>query len=406
MTERPPVSLNILGVTGSIGRSAHDVILAQPDAFDVRVVSAHSRAEELAAMAVALNASVAVITDETHLPALEAALEGQGITCLGGMAALLEAQSFEVDVTLAAIVGFAGLRPVMEAIAHSGAVAIANKEPLVAAGDLVMQAAAKHDTKILPVDSEHNAVFQVFDFENKEAIERIILTASGGPFRTWSLEDIQRATKEEALNHPNWEMGAKITIDSATMMNKALEIIEAAYLFDLPAEKIDVLIHPQSVVHGMVEYCDGSVLTQMGASDMRTPLANILAYPARLKTPGERLSLADLAKGLEFYQPDFKRFPALAMAYACLEKGQWACVALNAANEESVAAFLADQICFADVTGVVAEVLERLEAETKTTPKLSTLEQIEKYDRIVRALARDIIDVRAQISGYAKACQS
>ncbi len=394
-TQYTKKSINILGVTGSIGQSARDVILAQSECFDVRVISAHSRVEELAEMALELNASVAVITEEAHLPALEAALDGHGVTCLGGAEVLAEAQSFEVDMTLAAIVGIAGLRPVLKAIEHSGAVAIANKEPLVAAGDLVMAAACEHDTKILPVDSEHNAVFQVFDFDNKKAIERIILTASGGPFRTWSPEEIQGATREQALNHPNWEMGAKISIDSATMMNKALEIIEAAYLFDLPADKIDVLIHPQSVVHSMVEYCDGSVLAQMGASDMRTPLANVLGYPERLNTPGARLSLTKLAS-LGFEEPDLKQFPALGLAYKCLEKGQASCVALNAANEETVSHFLTNEMAFADIIDIVIEVLDRAEDKTHSV-SLSTVDEIEKYDTTIRSLTRDVIEVRSEI---------
>ncbi len=390
-------SLNILGVTGSIGCSARDVVLAQPDHFDVRVVSAHSRVAELAAMAVELNASVAVITDEARLPELEAALSGRGITCLGGTEGLKEAQSYEVDVTLVAIVGIAGLRPVLRAIEHSKVVAIANKEPLVAAGDLVISAAKKYKAQILPVDSEHNAIFQVFDFAHKDTIERIILTASGGPFRTWSLEDIRGATKEQALKHPNWDMGAKITVDSATMMNKALEIIEAAYLFDLPADKIDVLIHPQSVVHSMVEYCDGSVLAQMGASDMRTPIANVLAYPQRLKTPGEKLSLTKLAS-LDFEEPDMKRFPALSLAYKCLEKGQYMCVALNAANEEIVSHFLTNHIAFGDIMEIVTDVLGRIEDKDKSV-SLSTVDEIENYDRTVRSLTRDVIAARSEL-GY------
>jgi len=252
-------SVSILGVTGSIGQSTADIILSDPERFDVRVVTANENAEKLAEMAVNLRASRAVIANEEKGETLKSLLEGSGIEVESGRNVLIEAVQPDTDITIAAIMGIAGLEPLMCAIERSTAVAIANKEPLVAAGELVMAAAKKHNTQILPIDSEHNAIFQVFDFQRREAIERIMLTASGGPVRTWDAAQIENATLEQALAHPTWDMGAKISIDSASMVNKALEIIEAHILFGLPAEKIDVLIHPQSVVHSMVEYADGSV---------------------------------------------------------------------------------------------------------------------------------------------------
>jgi 1-deoxy-D-xylulose-5-phosphate reductoisomerase len=272
-------------------------------------------------------------------------------------------------------------------------VAIANKEPLVAAGPFVMEAAARYGTKILPLDSEHNAVFQVFDFERREGIERIILTASGGPFRTWGAEEIVRATPEQAIAHPNWDMGAKISVDSATMMNKALEVIEAHVLFGLPGDKIEVLIHPQSVVHSMVEYADGSILAQMGASDMRTPIAYALAWPERMETPGQRLDLGGL-KQLDFEPPDFERFPALGLAYECIEKGLGACVALNAANEVAVDAFLRREICFPDILNVIEFALRR---EPDIT--LDSLDSVEKADGAVRGAVMDYLNQGALPSG-------
>ena len=352
-------TINILGVTGSIGCAAADVIAANPGTFEVNLISAHEEEAGLREAAQRLGAKHALLTSRDSL---DAPLETP------------------VDVTLCAISGMAGLLSMMRAIESSGAVAIANKEPLVAAGALVMAHAAKHGTTLLPVDSEHNAIFQVFDFEKRTAIEKIILTASGGPFRTWSLEQMSRATLEQALAHPNWSMGKKISIDSATMMNKALEVIEAHYLFDLAPEAIEVVIHPQSIVHSMVEYCDGSLLAQLGASDMRTPIANVLNWPERLKTPGQRLDVKALST-LEFEAPDFERFPALAMAYECLARGPYACVALNAANEVAVEHFLGGYIGFAGILEAVGYSLQQA-----APTELPTINDIQKYDEHIRAL--------------------
>lgn len=377
--------INILGVTGSIGQSTAKVIVANPDHFNVQLVSAHSDVDGLARMAKELQASIAVIADEAHEEALKEALADSNIEVMAGQAALIDASRVKADITMAAIVGMAGLEPLMGAIAGSSAVAIANKEPLVAAGPIVLQHAEKHNTKLLPVDSEHNAIFQVFEDAQRDAIERIIITGSGGPFRTWALEDMLGATPEQAIAHPNWSMGAKISVDSATLVNKALEIVEAHYLFDMPAEKIDLVIHAQSVIHSMVEYRDGSVLAQMGASDMCTPIANVLAWPERLNTPGERLDFKML-KTLSFEEVDHFRFPAVKMAYECLGKGLYATAAMNAANEIAVAAFLDGNIGFLDIAKVMRHVIDKTSAQ-----ELCTLDDVLKFDSAVRGRAKAYI---------------
>ncbi|MEZ5919687.1 MAG: 1-deoxy-D-xylulose-5-phosphate reductoisomerase [Alphaproteobacteria bacterium] len=382
-------SINILGVTGSVGRSAADVILSAPERFEVMTLSAHQNVDKLADMAVKLGAKQAVIADETRLDTLRVRLEGTGIASAGGQLALEEVAAEPCDITVAAIVGMAGLRPIMQAVRHSKAVAIANKEPLVSAGPLVIAEAAKHGTALLPVDSEHNAIFQVFEPENRSQIEKLILTASGGPFRTWSRVEMACATPQQALAHPNWSMGAKISVDSATMMNKALEVIEAHYLFDMPPEKIEILVHPQSVVHSMVEYADGSVLAQMGASDMRTPLAHALAWPERMKTPGKTLDLQAMSC-LTFEPCDVEKFPATARAYTALEAGPYACIALNAANEVAVDAFLATRIGFFAIMESVEHILAGLRSET-----LRTLDDIIRFDHSVREATAAYIDRKA-----------
>lgn len=378
-------TINILGVTGSIGRSAVDVILSDPERFDVQVVTAYNSAKELAEVARRLKARKAVIGNPDHYKLLQSELQGSGIEVAAGIEALEAAACESADLTLAAIVGMAGLRPVMAAIRASKVVAIANKEPLVAAGPLVLAEARKHNTKILPVDSEHNAIFQVFDFERSANIKKIILTASGGPFRTWSAEQVSKATLEQALAHPNWSMGRKITIDSATMINKGLEVIEAHYLFGMPADKIDVIIHPQSIIHSMVEYSDGSVLAQMGASDMRTPIAYALAWPERMETPGRKLDWTTLRE-LNFEKPDFERFPGLRLSYEALQSGQVACISLNAANEIAVDAFLDQSIGFTDIIKVTEHLAGRV-----VVRDISTLNDVESLDKAVRELTRSYI---------------
>ena len=377
--------VSIFGVTGSIGQSTADLILSDFERFDVCVVSAARSVDKLAEMAISLKAEIAVIADHSLLPRLEELLVNHDIKAMGGEQGLLDAASVPVDITVAAIVGMAGLKPLMVSIENSKAVAIANKEPLVSAGALVLKAAKEAGCKILPVDSEHNAIFQVFDPENKQHIKQIVLTASGGPFREWSREKMSVATVEQAMAHPNWSMGAKISVDSASMMNKALEIIEAYYLFEIEADKINVIIHPQSVAHSMVEYADGSYLAQMGASDMRTPIAYALAWPDRMQTSGERLDITALSK-LEFHAPDCERFPALSRAYEVLEKGSWACIALNAANEVAVEAFLKKKIGFLDIMKVIDFVLESCDAK-----EIDSLEAVILYDEACRDIASNYI---------------
>jgi 1-deoxy-D-xylulose-5-phosphate reductoisomerase len=377
-------TISIFGVTGSIGQSTVDVILAHPDKFEVVAVSAGRNVEGLAQAAIKLGAKFAVIADDAHYEELKALLAQTAIKPLAGEAALLEAAFMPVDLSVMAIVGVAGLTPLMAALPHVKSVAIANKEPLVAAGALVMAEAARYQTKILPLDSEHNAIFQVLETQNKDAVERIILTASGGPFLNWPIEKIKNAKIEEALAHPNWSMGAKISIDSATMMNKALEVIEAHYLFAMPPEKIDVLIHPQSVIHSMVEYADGSVLAQMGASDMRTPIAYALGWPGRLKTPGKSLNFLDI-KSLTFDVVDRERFPAISMSYEALKESPAAAIVLNAANEIAVQSFLSKDIGFGDIIRIV-----RMACDSIKLQKCNDIEAVIDFDKSVRFLTQDL----------------
>lgn len=382
-------TISIFGATGSIGDCASDVILSASERFDVVGVTAHSNARKLAQRAIELRAKVAVIADEAHYEDLQTELAGTGIECAAGEFALIELASRPVDMNLMAIMGFAGLKPLMRAIEQGGYVAIANKEPLVAAGPFVMEEAQKSGATILPIDSEHNAIFQVFDAANKSSIERLILTASGGPFRGFSQEQLHNVTLEQALKHPNWEMGAKITIDSATMTNKALEVIEAHYLFHMPADKIDVVIHPQSIVHSMVEYADGSILSQMGASDMRTPIAAVLDYPRRIQTPGQRLDVSTLSS-LTFEAPNDDVFPSLRYAYDVLESGLYAQIALNAANEIAVDAFLSKSCQFVDIMNCQQAVLDGIKKQA-----ISSLDDVVAFDSDVRQLSRSFLTQKA-----------
>lgn len=384
------IKINIFGVTGSIGKSTVDVILAHKELFDVQVVTANSNAKELARVALVLNARRAVLAEENNYNDLCSDLSGSATECQAGRGALLEAALIPADISMMAIVGMAGLEPLMNALEASKHVAIANKEPLVSAGPLVMKKAKDCQTRILPVDSEHNAIFQVFEEDSRKSIERIILTASGGPFRTWPLERMMNATIEEALAHPNWSMGAKISVDSASMMNKALEVIEAHYLFDMPPEKIDVIIHPQSIIHSMVEYFDGSILAQMGASDMRTPIANILNYKNRLKTPGKTLNFKEISK-LEFEEVDNKKFPSIQMAYTALKKELPYSIAMNAANEVAVDAFLNNKIYFGDIMNCIDHMLQSVNSH-----QVNDLAGVLDYDHEIRSKTSEYISTQTQ----------
>jgi len=369
----------ILGATGSIGSSTLDLLERSPDRFEVVAVTAATNAEGLADIARRTGAKLAVIADETKLDTLRGHLSGTPCLAAAGEDALSEAAAGEADLVIAAIVGCAGLTPVMAAIEAGKTVALANKEALVTAGDLMIGAAAKHGATILPVDSEHNAIFQCLAGSRAEHVSRIILTASGGPFRTASRDALASVTPAQAVAHPNWSMGAKISVDSATLMNKGLELIEAHYLFGLPSERIDIVIHPQSTVHSLVEFVDGSVLAQLGAPDMRIPIAYALASPERLETPAERLDLAALGR-LDFAAPDLERFPALRIAREAMEAGGAAPVVLNAANEVAVDGFLKGRIRFPDIARAVEQAL----AESALAAPQSIADVLE-IDRTTRA---------------------
>jgi 1-deoxy-D-xylulose-5-phosphate reductoisomerase len=349
--------LAILGATGSIGKSTLDLAERNRDQFEVVTVTAATNVQGLADIARRTDAKLAVIADETRLDELRAALADTNCRAAAGEAALIEAAAGEAELMIAAIVGCAGLKPVMAAVDAGKTVALANKEALVTAGKLMTRAAEESGATLLPVDSEHNAIFQCLAGASIEDVSRIILTASGGPFRTASVDFIAAATPEQAVAHPNWSMGAKISVDSATMMNKGLELIEARYLFGLPSSRIDVLIHPQSVVHSLVEFVDGSMLAQLGSPDMRIPIAFALAWPERMETPAARLDLAAIGR-LDFEAPDLARFPALRLARAALEAGGAAAAVLNAANEVAVAGFLSGRLRFPEIVEFVERALD------------------------------------------------
>ncbi|UYY59033.1 1-deoxy-D-xylulose-5-phosphate reductoisomerase [Sphingomonas sp. S2-65] len=358
--------ITILGATGSVGSSTLDLIERAGDAFEVLALTANSDVEKLAAAAIRTNARCAVVADVSYLDQLRDALAGTGIAAAGGADAVCDAARMGADWTMAAIVGTAGLKPVMAALEGGGTVALANKESLVSAGAVMMAAAHAHGATLLPVDSEHNAVFQCLDRSAPKAVHRIILTASGGPFRQTPLEAMRGITPAQAVAHPNWSMGAKISVDSATMMNKGLELIEAFHLFPVGADRLDVLVHAQSVVHSMVEYIDGSVLAQLGTPDMRTPIAYALAWPERMETPCERLDLARVGR-LEFEDPDYVRFPALRLAREALAAGGARPAVLNAANEVAVAGFLSGSVGFLEIAAIVADTLDRYDPAAPET---------------------------------------
>ncbi|PZO74345.1 MAG: 1-deoxy-D-xylulose-5-phosphate reductoisomerase [Sphingomonas taxi] len=349
-------SVTILGATGSVGTSTLDLIEREPDRFRVIALTANCDVAKLAAAAIRTKAEFAVVADEGCLPQLREALAGTGIRAGGGSEAIAEAASSGADWTMGAIVGCAGLKPVMAAIEQGGTVVIANKEPLVSAGDVILAAAKRTGATLLPADSEHNAIFQCFDASRPQGVRRIILTCSGGPFRDWTTEQMRGVTLEQAVKHPNWSMGAKISVDSATCMNKGLELIEAARLFPIPHDRIEIVIHPQSVVHSLVDYVDGSVLAQLGPPDMRTPIAHTLAWPDRMATPMAPLDLVAIGR-LEFEAPDPVRFPALRLAREALDAGGARPAILNAANEVAVEAFLKRRICFLEIAAIVEHTL-------------------------------------------------
>ena len=383
-----PRRVTILGSTGSVGKSTVDLLLRHPDGFEVEALTANRNPGALAEQARALRARFAAIADPDHYPALKRALAGTGIEAGCGAEALTEAAMRPADWVMAAIVGAAGLAPTLSAIRRGAIVALANKEVLVCAGALVMQEVARCGATLLPVDSEHNAIWQCFDLARVDTIERIILTASGGPFRERAFEDMRRVTPREAVAHPNWSMGAKISVDSATMMNKGLELIEAHHLFQLPLERVEIVVHPQSIVHGAVVYRDGSVLAQLGSPDMRTPIAYALAWPDRIETPAKRLDLAAVGR-LTFEAPDEHRFPALRVAREALVCGGGCPTVLNAANETAVRAFLDGLIGFLDIVETVERTLEAIPGG-----KLETLDDVYNFDTTARETAASLSGLR------------
>ena len=376
----------ILGSTGSIGRQALDVIRQHRDLFEVELLTANNSSDLLISQAIEFDANAVVICNEEKYQEVKSALDRHYIKVFAGMQSVCDlVTSDNIDIVLTSMVGFSGLSSTVAAVKAGKTIALANKETLVAAGSIVMNLAQKHHARVYPVDSEHSAIFQCLMGSAGADIEKIHLTASGGPFRTWSREDIAKATRAQALNHPNWSMGSKITIDSATMMNKGLEIIEARWLFGTPGEKIQVVIHPESIIHSMVEYADGSVIAQMGHPDMREAIQFAFSYPHRLPLDNRKLDFAALGS-MSFFAPDHERFPALDLAYESLEKGgNMACI-MNAANEAAVAAFLQEKIGFYDITDIVHECMAG--ADFAADPDLET---IFRTNESSYAMAQDLV---------------
>ncbi len=383
--ETAPRRVTILGSTGSIGRNTVDLIQRQPDDFNVEALTANRNVALLAEQARQLSPKSVVIADPDYYRELKDAMAGTGIEVAAGPEAVVEAAIRPAEWVMASIVGAAGLEATLAAVRRGAIVALANKECLVSAGAVMMNEIGRHGATLLPVDSEHSAIFQVFDFEGADKVERIVLTASGGPFREMDSQAMARVTPEQAVNHPNWNMGAKISVDSATMMNKGLELIEAYHLFPVPEERIEILIHPQSVIHSMVAYVDGSMLAQMGTPDMRTPIAYALGWPQRMATPAPRLAL-DVIGELTFEAPDPVRFPALRLARQALRTGGCSPTILNAANEVAVHSFLAREIGFLDIARVVEQTLE-----TAPNGKLESLADVSEADTAAREIAMGFV---------------
>ncbi len=384
-TAELPKRVTILGSTGSVGTSTLKLIAAEPERFIVEALTANRNLDRLVEQVARFRPQFVAVADARYEGEARARIAeiDPGIAVAGGPEAVIEAARRDADFVMGAIVGAAGLKPTLAAIERGAVVGLANKETLVCAGGIVMEAVHRHGATLLPVDSEHNAIFQVFDFARPERVRRIILTASGGPFRTRDRASLRAITPAEAVRHPNWSMGAKISIDSATMMNKGLERIEAFHLFPVRTDQIEIVVHPQSVIHSMVEYCDGSVLAQLGTPDMCTPIAYALAWPDRMSAPVARLDFAQLGR-LDFEAPDEERFPALRLAREALETGESAPIVLNAANEVAVAAFLERRIGFLEITNLVEEALE-----TYPHRPVRSLEEVIAVDAEARRLVTE-----------------
>ena len=384
-------NITILGATGSIGDSTLDLLRrADEGAFKVTALTANRNAQKLADLAKEFKADFVALGDPAHEEDLKLALSGTDIEYGVGPDALIEAGARPADFTMAAIIGAAGLEPTLAAVAQGRTVGLANKECLVCAGDLFMTRVKETGTTLLPIDSEHNAIFQVLEHDKPKGVKRLILTASGGPFRETALENLTAMTPAQALNHPVWSMGAKISIDSATLINKGLELIEAAYLFNRPEDEIGVVVHPQSIIHSMVEYIDGSVLAQMGSPDMRTPIAYALGWPDRMDAPVAPLNLVEIG-ALTFFEPDMTRFPGLALARESLRLGGQAPNILNAANEIAVAAFLEKRIGFMDIPALVEKTLERHAKTQDFSSQMTSVEAILACDNAARQTAHELI---------------
>jgi 1-deoxy-D-xylulose-5-phosphate reductoisomerase len=383
-------SITILGSTGSIGCSTLDLIARDRDRFELVALTAHRNVAGLVEQALVFRPKLAVIADEAHYGALKEALAGTGVEVAAGEAAIEDAAARPAEWVMASIVGAAGLAPTLAAVRRGGHVALANKECLVSAGPLFLAEVGKSGATLLPVDSEHNAIFQVLDTGRLNTVDKIVLTASGGPFRTWSLDEMEQASPAQAVAHPRWDMGAKISVDSATLMNKGLELIEAHYLFPVGEQRLDVIVHPESIIHSMVAYVDGSVLAQLGSPDMRTPIAYALAWPDRMAAPTERLNLAQIGR-LTFEEPDLKRFPALGLAREALRAGGAAPTVLNAANEVAVEAFLGGGIGFLDIARLSADIME---ASAGKNGAPADLDGVYEIDRNTRILAREWVQKR------------
>ena len=378
-------SLTILGATGSVGSQALDLVARNPGRWRVEALTAGSDIDGLARAARACGARYVAVADASRGAALRDLLAGSGIESAAGADAVIEAAARDAEIVITAVMGAVGLEPTMAAVRRGAQIGIANKETLVCAGPVVTAAAKAHGATLLPVDSEHNAIFQVFPHDAPDQVERVILTASGGPFRTRSREAMRGVSVADACKHPTWSMGAKISIDSATLMNKGLELIEAAQLFPVDMARLDVIVHPQSVIHSMVEYVDGSVLAQLGSPDMRIPIAYAMGWPERIATPAARLDLAQVAT-LSFEAPDLERFPCLALAWAAMRAGGSAPCILNAANEIAVAAFINGQASFLDIDVIVAETLNMV-----ASGPVATLEEVVAIDAAARAAARSLV---------------
>ncbi len=378
-------TISILGATGSVGLSTLDLIRRNRDSFDVVAVTANTNVDELAKLAIEFDAELAVVADELQFTALKQALAGSHIKCASGEDGLLAAAQANAELVMAAIVGSAGLSPTLAAVNRGATIALANKECLVCAGDLFMEQASKSGARILPVDSEHNAIFQVFDFNAERSVEKIILTASGGPFWDRRRDCLKDVTPAQAVKHPNWTMGQKISVDSATLMNKGLEVIEAYHLFPVRVDQIEVVVHPQSVIHSLVQYVDGSVLAQLGSPDMRTPIAYALSWPERMSAPVDRLSLAAIGN-LTFAEPDLVSFPCLRLAKEALAEGGAAPLVLNAANEIAVEAFLQGKLGFMDISSLVKATLDKVDMKAP-----QSLSMVCEYDQEARSLASQLL---------------